>query len=206
MSKVIASETGLAAPIVPPGGAPPLDRVRNPAALIKWAGIFIIILGAGAALLPTLGSIGMPAVGALLMVAGTVEMIAARLRSEARLTAVLAGLITVCAGLLLMVTPVPGFLRSVTIITVWLIARSILLAITTRAARGRARLWLGLSAATDLVLGLSLLTGLSISTLFVTLFGESPQLVVGFSWILALSFVATGTMLLEVAGCERRAL
>ncbi|MEO5772521.1 MAG: hypothetical protein ABIQ32_00195 [Sphingomicrobium sp.] len=187
------------------GTGPPEARRGNRAMLIRIAGIFIIMMSAGAALLPLLGlAMGTAAVGALLAVAGMVEMIAARARRETRLLAVLPGLVTAFAGVSLMLNPIAGLLRSVTIVTAWLLARCILVAINSRWAHGRVRLWLGLSAATDFVLGLSLLAGLSITTLFVTLFGDSPQLVAGFSWVLALSFVATGTMLLEVAGCERR--
>jgi uncharacterized membrane protein HdeD (DUF308 family) len=183
---------------------PPPHLVRNPAYLIKCAGILIIVLSVGSALLPMLGlAMGITWVGALVLVAGVIEMIAARVRSESRLVAVLAGLVTSFAGLSLMLNPFAGLMRSATIVTAWLLARSILLAFNAMTANGRARTWLGLAAATDLVLGLCLLTGLSISTLFVTLFGESPQLLAGFGWVIGLSFIATGTMLLEVAGCER---
>ena len=65
--------------------------------------------------------------------------------------------------------------------------------------------WLAISAATDFALGLLLLVGLSISTLIVTLFGPTPELVASFAWILALSFVVTGMLLLEIASCEREA-
>ena len=199
------TEAILSPKVAPMGGRGTRSRVRNPASLIKAVGIFIIILSAGSALLPILGlGMGTAAIGALLMVAGTAEMIAARLRHESRLLAVFAGLVTALAGLLLMVNPIAGLLRSVTVVTAWLLARSIIIAFNSRRAHGRVKLWLGLSAATDLVLGLSSLTGLSITTLYVTLFGESPELVAGFGWVLALSFVATGAMLLEVASCERK--
>jgi hypothetical protein len=45
--------------------------------------------------------------------------------------------------------------------------------------------------------------GLSISTLIVALFGPTPQMIASFAWILALSFVVTGMLLLEIANCER---
>ena len=60
-----------------------------------------------------------------------------------------------------------------------------------------------MSAATDLALGVVLLGGLSIATLVVMLFGPTPTLVASFAWVLALSFVATGSLLLEIASCER---
>ena len=40
--------------------------------------------------------------------------------------------------------------------------------------------------------------------LIVSLFGPTPPLIAHFAWILAISFVATGSMLLEVASCARR--
>ena len=59
------------------------------------------------------------------------------------------------------------------------------------------------SAATDVALGLLLLVGLSIATLIVTLFGPTTEMVASFAWILAISFVVTGGLLLEIASCER---
>jgi uncharacterized membrane protein HdeD (DUF308 family) len=198
---------GVLVPKVPPSsGKLGFGHVKNPAILIRGAGVFIIALSAGAALLPLLGlELGTAAIGALLLIAGLVEMLAARLRQEARLLAVLAGLATAFAGLSLLLDPGAGLQRSATIVTVWLLARSVILAINSQRARGLVRRWLGIAAATDFALALCLLAGLSVSTLFLTLFGASPQIVEGFSWVLALSFVATGTMLLEVAGCQREA-
>ena len=62
---------------------------------IRVAGVVIILLSAGAALLPFLGAIsGTVAIGLLLLIAGVVEMLAARLRREARSLAILAGAAT----------------------------------------------------------------------------------------------------------------
>ena len=99
--------------------------------------------------------------------------------------------------------PDGDLLPSMTVVTGWLLARSVILLVTSRRAHGSVKTWLGLSAATDFGLGVVLLTGLSITTLVVTLFGPMPELVIGFAWVLALSFVATGTLLLEVASCEQ---
>jgi hypothetical protein len=63
--------------------------------------------------------------------------------------------------------------------------------------------FLALSAATDLVLGLGLLIGLSVTTLVATVFGPSPQLLASYGVILALSFLASGALLLEEASCDR---
>ena len=53
------------------------------------------------------------------------------------------------------------------------------------------------------MLGVVLLAGISIGTLVVTLFGPTPGLIASFAWVLALSFVVTGLLLLEIASCER---
>ena len=65
-------------------------------------------------------------------------------------------------------------------------------------------MWTAIAAAVDFLLGLILLAGLSISTLVVGLFGPTPIVIASFAWVLALSFVATGLFLLEIASCERR--
>ena len=48
-----------------------------------------------------------------------------------------------------------------------------------------------------------LITGLSISTLIISIFGPTRELIASFAWVLAASFVVNGLMLLEVASCER---
>ena len=68
---------------------------------------------------------------------------------------------------------------------------------------GNVKRWTGLSAATDAALAVLLVIGISIATLVVALFGATAPLVASFAWVLALSFVTTGLMLLEVASCAR---
>ena len=178
---------------------------RARARRIGRAGWVIILLSAGSALLPLADrALGAMVVGWLLVAAGLVELFAGRLRHETRVLAMSAGAVTTLAGLLFLLDPVTQFLRTVTIIIGWLLLRSLIVALTSWRAHGSVRMWLGLSAATDFVLGLMLLVGLSIATLVTTLFGPTPTLVASFAWVLALSFVVTGTMLLEVASCERK--
>ena len=55
----------------------------------------------------------------------------------------------------------------------------------------------------DFLLGVLLITGLSIATIIISLFGPTPELIASFAWVLAASFVVNGLMLLEVASCER---
>jgi hypothetical protein len=95
-------------------------------------------------------------------------------------------------------------LANVTVVTGWLFTRSVILLLTSRLAHGSVKKFLGLSGATDLVLGLGLLVGLSVTTLSATVFGPSPQLLGSYGFVLALSFIATGVLLLEVASCERK--
>ena len=186
----------------------PTDRPARPsqtrARWIAAAGIAIILLSAGAALLPFIDRLSAnQMVGWLLLAAGLVEIAAGTQRHETRVLAMLAGGATTLAGLLFVANPVAHFLPTLTIVTGWLLARSVILAITSRRAHGSIRMWLGISAATDFALGLLMLVGLSISTLIVMLFGPTPELVASFAWIFALSFVVTGATLLEVASCER---
>ena len=77
------------------------------------------------------------------------------------------------------------------------------LGIKSRRLHGSVRLWTSVASATDFVLALVLLVGLSLSSVVVLLFGPTPAIVASFAWIVALSFVATGLLLLEVASCER---
>lgn len=116
----------------------------------------------------------------------------------------LAGAVTSVAGLLFATDPATKFLPTLIIIMGWLLVRSLILASAAVLEHGSVRFWSGLSAAIDFILAVCLAVGISISTLIVALFGPTPPLVANFAWILALSFVATGTLLLEVASCARR--
>jgi uncharacterized membrane protein HdeD (DUF308 family) len=182
----------------------PVRTASRRASLILAAGIAIIMLAAGAALLPFIDRLsGNMLVGWLLLAAGLVESAAATQRHETRLLATLAGAATTTAGLLFVLNPVAHFLPTMTIVTGWLLVRSVILALTCGRAHGAVRMWLGIGAATDLALGLVLLIGLSIATFLVMLFGPTDQIVASFAWVFALSFVVTGILLLEIARCER---
>ena len=168
------------------------------------AGIVIILLGAGAAALPFLDRLaGNQLIGVLLLIAGLVEVAAGTQRYENKILAMLAGAVTTLAGLLFLANPVAHFLPTISIVTVWLLVRSLILAVTSRRAHGSVRIWLGISAGTDFALGLLLFVGLSISTMIVMLFGPTPTLVASFAWVFALSFAVTGALLLEIASCFR---
>ena len=85
----------------------------------------------------------------------------------------------------------------------WLVIRCVILAIAASRTEGSVRTWMALSAGMDLLLAVLLVTGLSIATLIVSLFGPTAPLIASFAWVLAASFVINGLLLLEVASCEQ---
>lgn len=177
------------------------DRTR--ARGIRVAGLAIILLSAGAALLPAGKSISSDMIGALLIAAGLIEAVAGSLRREVRPLAMAAGGVTALAGLLFVVNPETHFFPTVTPVIAWLLVRSLILAIASRESPGSVRTWTALSAGMDFLLAALLVAGLSISTLVVSIFGPTPEMVASFAWVLAASFVVNGLLLLEVASCER---
>jgi len=177
------------------------DRARSRG--IRVAGIAIILLSAGAALLPAGKSISSDMIGGLLIAAGLIEAIAGSLRKETRGFIMAAGAVTALAGLLFIVNPETHFFPMVTPVIAWLLIRSVVLAVASRESSGSVRTWTGLSAGMDFLLAALLIAGLSISTLVISLFGPTPELVASFAWVLAASFVVNGLLLLEVASCVR---
>ena len=177
---------------------------RTRARLIATAGIILIRLSAGALLLPLANRVPGPnVVGSLLLAAGLVEMLAGTQRDDSRPFAMLAGAVTAVAGLMLVLNPVTRFFPTLYLVVAWLLLRGLVLIVAGTRSSGSVRAWTWISAATDLGLGLFLLAGISIATLIVGLFGPTPEVVASFAWILALSFVINGALLLETASCLR---
>ncbi len=172
---------------------------------IARAGWLILLLSAGSALLPLVEPANAEIIiGILLIGAGIVEIFAGSLRHETRKLAMLAGAVTALAGLLFATEERTGFLSTLAIIGGWLFLRGIVLGIAATLEHGSVRMWTGLSAAMDLALSLILIIGISIASLVVVLFGATTPLIASFAWVLALSFVVNGMMLLEVASCARQ--
>jgi hypothetical protein len=171
---------------------------------IRVAGIAIILLSAGAALLPAGKTISSDMIGALLIAAGLIEAVAGSLRREVRPFAMAAGGVTALAGLLFVINPETHFFPIVTPVIAWLLLRSLILAIAAGESAGSVRTWTALSAGMDFLLAVLLVAGLSISTLVVSLFGPTEELVASFAWVLAASFVVNGLLLLEVASCAKQ--
>jgi len=83
------------------------ERVR--AGALRVAGIAVILLGAGAALLPAGKTIPSAMIGGLLIAAGLIETVAGSLRRQVRGLAMAAGIVTALAGLLFIVNPETHF-------------------------------------------------------------------------------------------------
>jgi uncharacterized membrane protein HdeD (DUF308 family) len=176
------------------------DRMR--ARGLRVAGIAIILLSAGAALLPAGKRISSDMIGGLLIAAGLIEAVAGSLRSEVRPYAMTAGGVTALAGVLFVINPQTHFFPTVTLIVAWLLIRSVILAVAATELRESVRTWTALSAGMDFLLAVLLIAGLSITTIVVSIFGPTPPLIAGFAWFIAASFVVNGLLLLEIASCE----
>jgi hypothetical protein len=172
---------------------------------LRIAGIVIILLGIGAALLPAGKTIPSDMIGALLIAGGLVEVVAGSLRRESRSFAMVAGAVTAGAGLLFVLNPETHFFPSVWPIIGWLLLRSLILLGALTETRGSVRNWTAISAGMDFLLAVLLIAGLSISTIVISLFGPTRELIASFAWILAASFAVNGLMLLQVANCAEDA-
>ena len=173
--------------------------------LIAACGVVILLLSAGSGLLPVLDNDAGPAiVGRLLIAAGLTEIFAGALHTQAKGLSMLAGLATALAGLLIGFNAHANFSSTAVVVTGWLGLRGAILIVAGLRSSGSVRTWTLFSAGMDLFLAIVLVIGVSISALVLTLFGQTSPVVAAFAWVLALSFVVTGSMLLEVASCERR--
>jgi uncharacterized membrane protein len=180
------------------------ERVR--ARGTRVAGIAIILLSIGAAFLPAGKRISSDMIGALLIAAGLIELTAGALRRAVRPFAMAAGGITAAAGFLFVLDHETHFFPRVVPIIAWLFIRSLILLVGSRESAGSVRTWTALSAGMDFLLAVLLAAGLSISTIIVSLFGPTPELVASFAWVLAASFVVNGLLLLEVASCTEESV
>jgi uncharacterized membrane protein HdeD (DUF308 family) len=171
--------------------------------VIRTAGVLIVLLAFGAALLPLDHDVqGRLVVGWLLVAAGAIELAAAFARRAHRLTASIAGAATVLAGLRLVLDPHAGFFPVLNLVILWSIVRAGALALAASRSRGSLQNWFILAAATDFLLAVLLLSGMPIALVVWGLFGRTSEIIATFAWVLAASFVATGAMLIAVAPAE----
>jgi hypothetical protein len=172
---------------------------------LRVAGIAIILLSGGAALLPAGKHISSDMIGGLLIAAGLIEMVAGSLRRDVRPFAMTAGGVTALAGLVFLLNHESHFFPTVILVIAWLVFRSAILAAASFEATGSVRMWTAFAAGMDLLLAVLLIAGLSITTIVISIFGPTPWLIASFAWFVAASFVVNGLLLLEVASCEREA-
>ena len=177
-----------------------------------WArafGLVTILLAAIAALLPLIdwapqGGL----VGWLLVLAGTAEFAFGIGRRTGALgdAAMVAGLLTAAAGLIFILDPFAGYVPVANIVMGWLLVRgAVILLMASRLPRDPVRTWLALSGAADLLLGIALAVGLSVTMLVLALFGPTREIVAQFSLILSASFLVTGLSQIMIARNRRRA-
>ena len=181
------------------GGLSDMTRARA----LRVAAIAVILLGVAAALLPAGKTIHSDLIGGLLVAAGLIETVAGSMRREARPFAMASGVVTALAGLLFVLNPETHFFPSVWPVIGWLLIRSLILVGALTETEGSVRRWTAVSAGMDFLLAVLLIAGLSSSTIVVSLFGPTRELVASFAWVLAASFVVNGLMLLEVASCAK---
>ena len=171
--------------------------------IIQTAGVLIILLALGAALLPLeRGLPGRLIVGSLLAAAGLIELIAALARRVHKPALALAGAATILAGLRLLLDPAAGFFPVLNMVILWLVVRAAALAFAASRCQPPLQGWFILTAATDFLLAVMLLAGLPVALIVAGLFGPTSEIIATFAWILAISFVATGTLLIATASPE----
>lgn len=173
--------------------------------IIGGAGIAVILLAFGALLLPLAAHLSPRIViGWMLLGAGILELVAASLRWAHRPSAVIAGGATLLAGLRLLFDPGAGFFEVLNLFILLQVVRAAALAFAAFRARDTIGAWLAFAAGTDFLLAIALLAGLPIAILVVGLFGPTRPISATFAWVIALSFIATGALLLATAKHEGR--
>lgn len=173
------------------------------------AGLFTIILGGLALLLPVVKHV--PAgfvIGGLLLLAGLAELSVALRRPEGplRRATLGSGLITAISGLVFAVRPYLGIFPASWVIILWLVLRGLLLLRTALRPRGTCpgQSLLAYTAVADLALGALLILGLRIAAFVVSIFGPTEDLIARFALILAISLAVAGGAQIAIALAERR--
>ena len=171
--------------------------------IIRFAGLLILLLAFAAALLPLAQHIpGRTVVGLMLLVAGAIEMAAVVARRGHHLTAGAAAAASLVAGLRLLLDPAVNFLTVLNFVILWLVVRAAALFLSARHSPRPLCSWVYFAAAVDFALGVLLLIGLPIALLVYGIFGTTNDVIATFAWVLAVSFVAAGWLLIAAAPLE----
>ena len=139
-----------------------------------------------------------------MFIVGLLEVLANLLRATGKRAATAAGLASVGAGLLIFVQ-VTSFITTVYVFIGWLLLRSLLLSLSSIENVGPIRRATTIAAAVDFILAGVVWTGLNASMLVIALFGPTQPIIANFAWILALSFIASGLLLVKVANGQPEA-
>ena len=178
------------------------DKTRSRG--IRVAGVAIILLSIGAALLPVDKGISSDMIGGLLIAGGLIEAVAGSLRRDIRVEAMAAGAVTALAGLLFIINPETRFFPTVTPVIAWLIIRSLILAYASRDS-------VGIGAPVDRPLGRHGLRACLAAGRRPVRFDPRRQpvrpdsrLVASFAWVLAASFVVNGLFCSKSRAARRK--
>ena len=173
------------------------------ALVIRLAGILIVLLAFGAALLPLAQHISARIViGLLLTAAGAIELAAVYARRGHHISAGIAAGASLLAGLRLSLDPGANFFTVLNLVILWLVVRSAALFFSARGSAKPLCNWVYIAAAVDFALAVLLLGGLPVAVLVYGLFGPISQIIATFAWIFAVSFVAAGWLLIAAAPLE----
>lgn len=171
--------------------------------VIRLAGIAILLLAFGSAVLPLAQHIpARTVIGFLLTAAGAIELAAALSRRGHHVTAAIAAGASLVAGLRLALDPQANFVTVFNLVILWLVVRSAALLLSARGSARPLCNWVYLAAAVDFALAVLLLGGLPVAVLIYGLFGATDEIVATFAWIFAISFVAAGWLLIAAAPLE----
>lgn len=183
---------------------------RTQAARWQWtlvSGLFTALLAVIAFFLPDIGWLPRSGVvGWLLLLAGIAELGFGAMRGLDGIgkAAFGSGLLTAIAGLLFVATPGAGYFPVANVVTAWLlICGGWMLVMALRLDSSRPRTWLAITGVTDVLLGFILIAGLPVSSLVVTIFGPTREIVAKFALILAASFAVTGIAQIAIALAQR---
>jgi uncharacterized membrane protein HdeD (DUF308 family) len=140
-----------------------------------------------------------------MILVGLLEMLANGLRKKGRWGAFAAGSVSIAAGLLIFLQPVTAFVTTVYVVIAWLAARGLFLLLLAAETWGRARGFALVAAIVDLALAGIVWLGLRASALVLALFGTTDPMIADFAWVLAVSFVGAGLLLVAVANAREAA-